>query len=86
MKIICLCDDWIDGMPQITAAQELSALHNVEYTAKPFMYCPWCGEMLLVEGSVTYSMKVLGKAIKNMREAIFVFYTDLLEITRNNHG
>ena len=86
MTLLCICDDWVNGMPQIKAAQELSALHDVEYTAKPFMYCPWCGEMLLVEGSAVHSMKVLGKTIENMREALFDFYTDLLENTRNNNG
>ena len=70
MTLVCICDDWIEGMEQITAAQELSALHDVEYTAKPFWYCPWCGESLVVEGSVVHSMLLLGKAIKHFNYAI----------------
>jgi len=69
MTLICICDDWIEGMEQITAAQELSALHDIEYTAKPFLYCPWCGELLMVEESMRHKVARLGKAILAFRFA-----------------
>jgi len=69
MTLLCICDDWIEGMEQITAAQELSALHDIEYTAKPFIFCPWCRELLLVEGSMRHKCALLGKAILAFRFA-----------------
>ena len=85
MKLLCICDDWIGGMEQITAAQALSALHDAEYTAKPFMYCPWCGELLVVEGSVEYTMRLLKNGLDKVRESLYAVYKSLLENTRNSN-
>ena len=42
------CDDWEPGVEQIAAAQMLSDMHHgAPYTAKYFMFCPWCGELLV---------------------------------------
>ncbi len=40
------CEDWIEGMFQIEAAHIFCAnrIAAPKYTAKPFKYCPWCGE------------------------------------------
>ena len=69
MNLLCICDDWEEGIKQIEAAQELSALHSVEYTGKPFVFCPWCGELLMVEESMRHKMARLGKSILAFRFA-----------------
>jgi len=68
--LVCICDDWIEGMEQIISLQEFGYLHDVYYTGKPFIFCPWCGELLLVEGSMRHKCAMLGKAILAFREAV----------------
>jgi len=43
----CICEDWAKGMKQITGAQLHAYVHGIEYTAEPFMFCPWCQRKLL---------------------------------------
>ena len=42
----CDCADWELSMRQITGAQGLAYVHGINYTGKPFSYCPWCGKEL----------------------------------------
>jgi len=69
MTLVCICDDWIEGMEQIISLQEFGYLHDVYYTGKPFIFCPWCGELLMVEESMRHKVARLGKAILAFRFA-----------------
>ena len=69
MKLVCVCDDWEESMGQIIDAQVFCALHDMEYTGKPFVFCPWCGDMLMVEGSTKHRVALLGKSILRFRIA-----------------
>lgn len=40
---LCECDAFKPGIAQIDAALDLMRIHGAEYTAPPWMYCPWCG-------------------------------------------
>ncbi len=40
----CDCEDWKAAMPQIEMAQSMAWIHGDRYTAKQFIYCPWCGK------------------------------------------
>ena len=51
MNRFCTCEYWEEGMAQISAALTLERLHGGQYTAKPFKYCPWCGEELFERGA-----------------------------------
>ena len=36
----CKCEDWKNFLPQITKPMNEG---KIQYTGKPFVYCPWCG-------------------------------------------
>jgi hypothetical protein len=40
---VCSCTDRESGMKIIN---DLCAFGGLQYTGKPFVYCPWCGELL----------------------------------------
>jgi hypothetical protein len=42
----CDCQDYIKGIAQINWAISLAWSHGINYSAKPFEYCPWCGKKL----------------------------------------
>jgi hypothetical protein len=45
-NLICDCEDFKLGMPQIIAAQTNNYLIK-KYTGKPFLFCPWCQKVLI---------------------------------------
>ena len=36
----CECEDWKNFLPQITKPMNEG---KIQYTGKPFVFCPWCG-------------------------------------------
>ena len=36
----CKCEDWKNFLPQITKPMNEG---KIQYTGKPFVFCPWCG-------------------------------------------
>jgi len=53
VRVICVCEDFKIGMPQIINAQVMSSpiIHSwgAKYTGKLFKFCPWCGKILTLE-------------------------------------
>ncbi len=45
-QIRCRCKEYLNSMSQIEQAQILAYTHGIRYTGKPFVYCPWCGQVL----------------------------------------
>ena len=49
LVLICDCEDFKIGMPQIIAAQIAASTllrWKIKYTGKPFKFCPWCQKVL----------------------------------------
>lgn len=49
MSLKCDCEDYEGSMAQIIRAQLLEHVHGGQYTGKVFIYCPWCGKLLIEE-------------------------------------
>ena len=41
------CKEYEPAMAQIIGAQMLAHLHGEKYVARPFQFCPWCGNELI---------------------------------------
>ena len=52
VELMACCKDWEENLPKINAPIELQFIRTgVQYTGKPFVYCPWCG-IARTEGDV----------------------------------
>ena len=45
----CDCKDWKIGMDQINSMITMASNRGMNYTAKTFKYCPYCGKELKEE-------------------------------------
>ena len=47
MQLNCDCKDYKEGKNILDGITTLAYTHGVLYTAKQFVYCPWCGKKLI---------------------------------------
>jgi len=47
----CRCEQWAKGKASLDGAVFMLTNHGMEYTEPPFIYCPWCGGRIVVEGA-----------------------------------
>jgi len=57
--MICNCNDWEGNMEKINGFIVFGFTHQMKYTGKPFVFCPWCSKKLQEEKEERLEDKII---------------------------